>query len=66
MLPVVTCELVDYACNPSNSGDRDQEDHSSKSVWEISSPDPISKISNTKTGLRVAQVLEHKEEWRLH
>jgi hypothetical protein len=66
MLPVVTCELVAHASNPSNSGDRDQEDHSSKSVWENISPDPISEISNTKTGLGVAQVLEHKEEWRLH
>jgi hypothetical protein len=39
---------VAHACNPSYSGDRDQEDHSSKSAQANSSQDPISKIPNTK------------------
>jgi hypothetical protein len=34
---------VGHACNPSYSGGRDQEDHSSKRAWSNSSGDPISK-----------------------
>jgi hypothetical protein len=36
--------------NPSYSGDRDQEDHSSKPAWANSSRDPTSK-KNYKKGL---------------
>jgi hypothetical protein len=35
---------VAQACNPSYSGGRDQEDHSSKLAWANSLQDPISKI----------------------
>jgi hypothetical protein len=42
---------VVHLCNPSYSGGRDQEDHDSKPDWANSSPDPILKILNTKTGL---------------
>jgi hypothetical protein len=38
-------------CNPSYSGGRDQEDHSSKSDPANRLKDPISKIPNTKKGL---------------
>jgi hypothetical protein len=41
---------VASACNPSYSGSRDQEDHSSKPAQANSSKDPISKIPNTKKG----------------
>jgi hypothetical protein len=39
---------VAHACNPSYSGDRDQEDLSSKPARANSWRDPISKIPNTK------------------
>jgi hypothetical protein len=35
--------LVAHACNPSNSGDKDQEDRGSKPAWANSLQDPISK-----------------------
>jgi hypothetical protein len=41
---------VSHAYNPSCSGGRDQEDHSSKLAWENSSQDPISKKPITKMG----------------
>jgi hypothetical protein len=44
--------LVAHACNPSYSGGRDQEDHSSKPAQENSSQDPISKKPSTKKGWR--------------
>jgi hypothetical protein len=34
---------VTHACNPSNSGGRNQEDYGSKPARANSSPDPISK-----------------------
>jgi hypothetical protein len=37
-----------HACNPSYSGGRDQEDHSSKLAWANSLRDPISKKPFTK------------------
>jgi hypothetical protein len=40
--------LWTHTCNPSYSGGRDQEDHSSKPTWANSSRDPISKKPNTK------------------
>jgi hypothetical protein len=40
--------LVTHACNPSYSGGRDQEHHSSKPAWANSSLDPVLKIPNTK------------------
>jgi hypothetical protein len=40
--------LVAYACNPSYSGGRDQEDCSLKPGWANSSRDPISKKPITK------------------
>jgi hypothetical protein len=42
---------VAHTCNPSYSGGRDQEDHSSKPAQANSSQDPISKIPITKIGL---------------
>jgi hypothetical protein len=50
--------LVAYTCNPSYSGGRDQEDHSSKPAWTNSSQDPILKIFDTKKGWCMAQVVE--------
>jgi hypothetical protein len=41
---------VSYICNPSYSGGRDQEDHSSKPAWANSSRDPISIKPITKKG----------------
>jgi hypothetical protein len=47
---------VAHACNPSYSGGRNQEDHSSKPAWGNSSQDPISKNPITKNwGGGVAQ-----------
>jgi hypothetical protein len=46
---------VAYACNPSYSGGRDQEDHGSKPAQANSSQDPISKIHNIKRPGGVAQ-----------
>jgi hypothetical protein len=46
---------VAHACNPSYSGGRDQEDHGLKSAQANSSPDPFSKIPNTKRTGGVAQ-----------
>jgi hypothetical protein len=42
-------------CNPSFSGDRDQEEHGSKTARANSSRDPILKIPNTKRAGGVAQ-----------
>jgi hypothetical protein len=43
---------VAHACNPSNSGGRDQEDRGSKPAWANNSQDPISKKPyHKKTGL---------------
>jgi hypothetical protein len=42
--------LVAHACNPSYSGDRDQEDGSSKPAWANSSRDLILKKTYHKTG----------------
>jgi hypothetical protein len=39
-----------HACNPSYSGDRDQEDCSLKPAWANSSQDLISKTPFTKNG----------------
>jgi hypothetical protein len=44
---------VAYACNPSYSGGREQEDHGSKPTWANSLQDPILKI--TRKDCRVAQ-----------
>jgi hypothetical protein len=42
---------VAHAYKPSNSGGRDQEDHSSKPAWANSSTDPILKKTFHKKGL---------------
>jgi hypothetical protein len=42
-------------CNPSCSGGRDREDHSSKPVWANSSWDPILKTPSQKRAGGVAQ-----------
>jgi hypothetical protein len=42
---------VAHACNPSNSGGRDQEDHGFKPTWVNSSGDPIEKKTITEKGL---------------
>jgi hypothetical protein len=44
-----------YACNPSYSGGRDQEDLGSKPAWAKSSQDPISKKNHHKKAGRMAQ-----------
>jgi hypothetical protein len=41
--------------NPSYSGSRDQEDHSSKPAWAKSSQDPLSKNPSQKRDGGVAQ-----------
>jgi hypothetical protein len=46
---------VTQACNPSYSGGRDQEDHSSKPAQGNSSRDPISKKKSQKRAGLVAQ-----------
>jgi hypothetical protein len=43
--------LVAHACNPSYSGGRDQEDHSSKPAWASISARPYIKKPFTKIGL---------------
>jgi hypothetical protein len=43
--------LVTHACNPSYSGDRDQEDHGSKQTQANSSLRPYLENLFTKTGL---------------
>jgi hypothetical protein len=40
--------LVTHTCNPSYSGNRDQEDCSSKPAWANGSQDPILKNSSQK------------------
>jgi hypothetical protein len=40
--------MVAHTCNPSYSGDRDQEDHGLKPAQENSSQDPILKKPITK------------------
>jgi hypothetical protein len=47
--------LVAHTCNPSYSGDRDQEDHGSKPPQANSSQGPILKIPITKRAGRVVQ-----------
>jgi hypothetical protein len=49
---------VVYACNPSYSGGRDQEDCGSKLAWANSWRDAILKIPNAKRVDGVAQVVE--------
>jgi hypothetical protein len=44
---------VVHTCNPSYSGDTDQEDRGLKPAWANSLPDPISKKTITKIGLVV-------------
>jgi hypothetical protein len=44
-------EQKSYVCNPSYSGDRDQEDHGLKPAQGNSSRDPILKKSHHKKGL---------------
>jgi hypothetical protein len=46
---------VTHACNPSYSGSRNQEDHSSKPAQTNSSRDPISKKPSKKRAGRMAQ-----------
>jgi hypothetical protein len=41
--PIQSWASVAHTCNPSYSGGRDQEDHSSKPAWGNSSRNPISK-----------------------
>jgi hypothetical protein len=47
---IISQAPVAHTCRPSYSGDRDQEDHSSKPAQTNCSQDPISKIPNTKKG----------------
>jgi hypothetical protein len=42
---------VAHTCNPSYSGDRDQEDYGLKPAWANSSRDPILKKPIKKKGL---------------
>jgi hypothetical protein len=51
--------VVAHTCNPSYSGDRDEEDRGLKPAWEKSLQDPIFKIFNTKKGLE-----KNKKDWR--
>jgi hypothetical protein len=57
---------VGHACNPSYSGGRDQEDHSSKRAWSNSSGDPISKnkkpSQNRDVGVAQGVGLEFKPQ----
>jgi hypothetical protein len=46
--PLLCQVLVAHACNPNYSGDRDQEDHSSKPAPANSSQDPIVKNPSQK------------------
>jgi hypothetical protein len=46
---------VTHTYNPSYSGGRDQEDHSSKPAWANSLRDPISKNPSQKWAGEVAQ-----------
>jgi hypothetical protein len=41
--------LMAHTYNPSYSGSRDQDDHSSRPAWANSSRDPILKTLNTHT-----------------
>jgi hypothetical protein len=41
---------VGHICNPSYSGDRDQENHGLKPAWANSVQDLISKMQNTNQG----------------
>jgi hypothetical protein len=51
-LKILFCRVqVAHACNPSYSGDRDQEDGGLTPGWANSSRDPISKKPITKIGL---------------
>jgi hypothetical protein len=47
--------LVAHDCNPSSSGDRDQEDPGSKPAWANISQDPIFKNSSQKRAGGVVQ-----------
>jgi hypothetical protein len=49
---------VAYACNPSNSGGRDQEDLSWKPAWANSSRDPISKKKKPSQKKKVGGVAQ--------
>jgi hypothetical protein len=51
--------LVAHTCKYSCSRGRDQEDPGSNPGQANSSRDPVWKISNTKQGWQVVQVLEH-------
>jgi hypothetical protein len=56
---------VAHTCNPSYSGDRDQEDHGSKPYWANSLQDPISKNpsqNNRAGGVAQAPVPEKKKQ----
>jgi hypothetical protein len=46
---------IAHIYNPSYSGGRDQENHSSKAAWANSLRDPISKTPNPKWAGTVAQ-----------
>jgi hypothetical protein len=60
-LKVSCCHVsVAHACNPSYSGGRDQEDHSSKPAQANSLQDPISKLPITKRTGGVTQGLGPK------
>jgi hypothetical protein len=48
-----------HAYNPSYSGNREQEDYSSKPSQANKLQDPILKKNNTKRAGTVAQVVEH-------
>jgi hypothetical protein len=51
--------LVAHSCNPSFSGDRDQEDHGSKPAQANSSQDPIlTKKKKKKSQRRAGEVAE--------
>jgi hypothetical protein len=48
--------MVTHTCNPSYSGDRDQENRGSKPAQANSSRDPMLKKPITKRACRVVQV----------
>jgi hypothetical protein len=57
-LAVLSRMPVAHACNPSYSGGRGQEDHSSIPAKENRSQDPISLIPNTSRAGEVVQVVQ--------
>jgi hypothetical protein len=58
--------LVAHACNPSYSGGRDQEDHSSKPPGQIVQETLSQKKSSQKKGCGVAQSVDPEFKPQYH